>query len=76
MSQADLASVLRETYKQLHRLRKSFSASGHLNTVRDIDSLVAMAESDAKHLLQKLDDQCADDSPDTYPGRRSTGSTG
>jgi hypothetical protein len=59
MSQADLATVLRETY-----------------TVRDIDWLVAMAESDAMHLLQKLDDQCADDLPDTYPGRRSTGSTG
>jgi hypothetical protein len=75
MANSDLATVLRETHRQLHRIRKSVLSSGHLDVMRDIDSLVGMAEDDAKNLLQKIS-PCADASPATSPGPKSTDSVG
>jgi predicted ATP-dependent endonuclease of OLD family len=55
MPNPDLETFLRATQIQLHTMRIATSASGHLASMTDIDTLMCMAEDDAKKLLYKLE---------------------
>lgn len=51
----NLRNTLRDTRDQLHQLRKSVAAHGHVHAMRDIDSLMGIAEEDAARKLKVLE---------------------